>query len=188
MISHIVEELFSIGSIKVGDFTFKSGIKSSNYIDLRPIISRPLLLAKIAESIWAKHTLTADCICGVPYTALPIATAIALKHNMPMVMRRKETKEYGTKKIVEGIYTPGQTCIIIEDVVTTGASIFETIADLETAGLKVIEVLAFVDREQGGQDNLEKAGYPFRAAVTRKEIADYLFNAGMINAEFRQKF
>lgn len=184
--NQIIEQLFAIGSLKVGDFTLKSGQKSPIYIDLRLIISEPKLLAKVSHAIWQAHQIEPDLVCGVPYTALPIATVISLEDNIPMVIRRKEAKEYGTKKMVEGIFAPGQKVVIIEDVVTTGMSILETIRDLEAVGLVVTEVLALVNREQGGEENLKKAGYNFRAAITLTHIAEHLFDAGLIDNTFKQ--
>lgn len=186
MLPKIIEELFEMGSLKVGEFTLKSGQQSPIYVDLRPIISRPILLREMSEAIWAAHRIPADFICGVPYTALPMATCISLAHQIPMVMRRKEAKDYGTKKMVEGLFQPGQSCIIIEDVVTTGTSILETIKDLEATGLRVVEVLSFLDREQGGRENLEKAGYTFHAAVTLTQVAEHLFKAELIDENFKQ--
>lgn len=177
------QSLLEIGSIKLGEFTLKSGQVSPIYIDLRQIISFPDVLEGVADAVWDHHTQTADFICGVPYTALPIATVIAMKHRMPMVMRRKEAKDYGTKKIIEGAYQAGQSCIIIEDVVTTGMSILETIRDLEAAGLRVTQVLAFLDRGQGGADNLKAAGYSFQAALTLKQLAQVLQAQNQISAE-----
>ncbi len=186
MIGKIIEELFEMDSLKVGDFTLKSGQKSSIYIDLRAIISRPELLRNISEAVWQCHTTTPHHLCGVPYTALPMATSITLVHHIPMVMRRKESKEYGTKRKIEGMYVPGDSVIIIEDVLTTGASVLETIEDLKAAGLKVVEVLAFLDREQGGRARLEKAGYPFHAVVTLTEVAKHLYEKGLIDAKLKQ--
>lgn len=67
-------------------------------------------------------------LCGVPYTALPIATVVSIDTNLPMLIRRKEQKTYGTKKLIDGEYSCGDNVIVIEDVITSGASILETVA------------------------------------------------------------
>lgn len=122
-------------------------------------------------------------ICGVPYTALPIASVITVEVDKPMIMRRKEAKNYGTKKLLEGVYECGDKCVIIEDVVTSGSSILEVVRDLKAEGLEVSEALVIMDREQGGRDNLEKSGIKMKSLYTLSQLMNYLFEAEKITAE-----
>lgn len=180
----IIDKLYQIGSFKFGSFTLKSGVVSPFYIDLRLIISYPELLNVISATLWNKlPNKNINRICGVPYTALPIATCISIHHNIPMLLKRKEAKDYGTKKIIEGTFEEGDSCVIIEDVITSGASILETIDPLQDAGVKVQDVLIIVDREQGGRMAIEKQGYPVHALFTITEITDFLIRKGKITEE-----
>ena len=181
----LIFALYEIGVVQFGDFTFKSGIKSSIYMNLRKIISYPDILRMVATAMWEKiNDNDFDLICGVPYTALPIATCLSLDHDIPMIMRRKEKKDYGTKQMIEGVFNPGQRCIIVEDVVTTGGSIVETATDLENAGLIVNDLVALIDREQGGRENLEKK-YRLHTILTLSEILRTLLQSTLISNEER---
>ena len=125
-----------------------------------------------------------DLVCGVPYTALPIATCMSLNHDIPMVMRRKEKKDYGTKQLIEGVFTKAQHCLIIEDVITTGGSIIETASDLQDAGLVIKDVVVLIDREQGGRENLEKH-FTVHTILHLSEIFNTLLKSDLISAEER---
>jgi orotate phosphoribosyltransferase len=177
----VIQKLYAIGAIKLGTFTLKSGAISPVYIDLRQIISYPALLQTVASMIWdkVKH-LPVELLCGVPYTALPIATCISLQENKPMVMVRKEAKSYGTKQMVEGRYQSGQSVMVIEDVVTSGSSILTTIGYLKEVGLQVSYVAAFLDREQGGREALQQNNCEFFYVVTLTEVLAELKRSGVV--------
>ena len=178
-----IHSLFDLGVINFGAFTLKSGMISPIYIDLRRTISSPEVLYQIADQCKKIVDLDAiDCICGVPYTALPMATALSLVTLKPMLMRRKKAKTYGTKRLIEGIYEKGMRCLVVEDCFTTGGSALETVKALEDEGLIVEYIVIVVDREQGGKEYVESQGYTVKALCTLSEILETLQSADLISA------
>ena len=178
----LILELYKIGAVKIGEFKLKSGLMSPIYFDLRVTMSYPKVLQAIATSF---ENLSANCqfneICGVPHAAVPMATSLSLKTGVPLLMARKEAKDHGTKKMVEGVFNKGDTVLLVEDVITTGGSILETIQTVEKEGLEVKDILVFIDREQGGKNNLINKGYNFHAICTSTEIVDVLSSEGVID-------
>jgi uridine monophosphate synthetase len=187
-VNDLILDLHAIEAVKFGNFILKSGIQSPIYIDLRVIISYPAILKKIAKLLSPLIApLGFDLLCGVPYTALPIATALSLDKEIPMVMRRKEAKEYGTKKLIEGIYNKGQTCLLIEDVISSGTSILETAAPLQAEGLLIEDAVVVLDREQGGKEHLQKKGIQLHSLMSIFDLLKVLFYKQKISEEtFRE--
>lgn len=178
-------ESYKLEIIKFGKFTLKSRIESPFYVDLRPLASDPKILKKLAEhllEILPKDNKL-DLICGVPYAALPMATVMSLLSDIPLIMKRKEAKGYGTKKLIEGIYKQGQSCLLVEDVITSGKSLLETIAEVEKEGLKVSDIVVVLDRQQGGKELLEQKGYRVHTLFTITEVVEILHKAGEIDNE-----
>lgn len=172
-------ECYELGIIKFGRFTLKSGIESPFYVDLRPLASDPRILKRLANYLLDMLPLdNFDVICGVPYAALPMATAMSLESYLPLIIKRKEAKDYGTKKLIEGIYKKGQNCLLVEDVITSGKSLLETIPEIENEGISVSDIVVVLDRQQGGKELLESKGYRVHTLFTISEVCTMLREEG----------
>jgi len=183
-LSSLADGLLSAGCIKFGDFTLKSGLKSPIYIDLRRIISYPRLLVDIGQAyLPILRSLSFVRLAGLPYAAIPIATAISIAGNYPMIYPRKEAKSYGTKAEIEGEYYAGETVVVIDDLATTGGSKFEAIEKLTGAGLIVKDVVVLVDRQSGAKESLKQAGYSMHAVLTISQLLDYWASTGKVEKD-----
>lgn len=179
----LADALLEAGCIKFGEFTLKSGLKSPIYIDLRQVISYPALLARIGQAYLPLiRPLRFDRLAGLPYAAIPIATAVSLAGGYPMIYPRKEAKAYGTKAEIEGEYHPGETALIIDDLATTGGSKFEAIEKLTAAGLVVRDVAVLIDRQSGARQALEQAGLRLHAVLTLTEMLTHWETSGKVPA------
>src|SRR5690606_13835157 len=166
---------YELGIIKFGNFTLKSGIESPFYVDLRPLSSSPQLLKTLSNNLLELvENSPFELICGVPYAALPMGTTMSLASGIPLIIKRKENKGYGTKRMVEGVYSDGQNCLLVEDVITSGQSLLETIDEIEREGLKVTDLVVVLDREQGGIKKLQDKGYKVHTLFTIHEVIDIL--------------
>ncbi|XP_072273753.1 uridine 5'-monophosphate synthase isoform X2 [Pyxicephalus adspersus] len=160
------------------------------YFDLGVMVSYPALLSQVADLLYQTSldaSVQYNSVCGVPYTALPLATLICDKHQVPMLIRRKEQKEYGTKKLIEGLIVPGDTCLIVEDVVTSGSSILETAQMLRKEGIIVSDAVVLLDREQGGRELLEESGIRLHSVLTLTKLMECLHHLGKVEEEMVEK-
>ncbi|VDO71342.1 unnamed protein product [Heligmosomoides polygyrus] len=137
------------------------------YIDLRRIISSPRTLR-----------MTAQALCEII-----IAKGLNDILDIPMLMKRKETKSYGARKAIEGVFTPGNTVLLIEDVVTSGESSREIAEALREEGLKVADSVAVLGRQQGAIEGLAKADINFYSALTMDLILDGMISKNEITVE-----
>ncbi len=184
----LVIKLNSIGAVKFGEFTLKSGIVAPFYIDLRLLVSYPRVMKQVAKAYsGVLRKLKYDRLGAVPYTALPIVAAVSLLNNEPWIYTRKEIKDYGTKKQIEGEYKKGERIVLIDDVVTNGASKFEAIGPMMSEGLAVKDIVILVDREQGGKEELERKGYRLHSITSISKIIGILLGEGKIGKGEYQK-
>lgn len=171
--SELSEALKSCGALQFGEFTLASGAKSDYYIDIKKASTNPEVLRLIARLMAQKmrdEGIQADRIAGVVLGSVPLATALALETGIPYVMIRKEKKDHGTGKLIEGDLDAGDRVLVVEDVITTAGSSIKAIGTLREAGAEVKYVISVIDREGGGAENLAEAGVDFRPLVKASEL------------------
>jgi len=173
--------LFDAGCIQFGTFTLKSGLTSPIYVDLRLLVSHPSVLREVARVLASiARELAFDRIAAIPYAGLPIGTALAMELDWPLVYPRREVKEHGTRRAIEGTFQSGETVLLVDDLITRGDSKLEAIALLEAAGLTVRDVLVLIDREQGGAQDLAQHGYQLHAALRLTDVIHTLRESDQI--------
>jgi uridine monophosphate synthetase len=182
MDDQLVLDLHEIGAIQFGEFRLKSGIISPIYLDQRLLVSHPRVLHNVALALSRiLETLTFDRLAAIPYAGLPIGVAVALAMNRPLIYPRREAKDHGIARPIEGAFHKGEVAVVIDDVITTGASKIETIQPLVTAGLIVHDIVVLIDREQGGTAELDARGFHTHAVMTMREALDVLKKVGQIS-------
>jgi uridine monophosphate synthetase len=160
----LVNKLIELGCFKTGNFKLKSGINTDFYLDFRHLISHPDILIQICELIYEKFAEIPGLICGLPYAGIPYSQTISILYKRKCIMLRKEQKKYGTSKMIEGNYNKNDELIIIDDIITKGTSIKESLSHFKDFNIKKIIVL--VDREEGGKESIEKHGIKVESVFT----------------------
>jgi orotate phosphoribosyltransferase len=192
----LAEELWKLNAIEVGDFTLgRTAVHSPVYINLRRLISNPKALARCAKIIREEletlmsmrnpHVQPFTLVAGVPFGGLHVATAFSLNVNTPMIYIHPPATP--KSDLIEGLFVRGQTCLIIDDLITGGGSILQTAATLSEAGLVVRDAVTLIDRQEGGRAALKAAGINLVSILTLEQIANYLMAAGHIEEQWYRK-
>jgi orotate phosphoribosyltransferase len=169
----LAEALKECGAIKFGDFTLASGKKSKYYIDIKRASTNPEILKLIAQHIaetLKSRSIHADYIGCVALGGVPIAAAVSLETVLPLIILRKEAKDYGIKEQIIGDFIRGKSVLMVEDVATTGGSVLRAVKTLRGEGLAVRYVIVVVDREEGALAALADAGVELIPLVRVSEL------------------
>jgi orotate phosphoribosyltransferase len=153
-----------------GTFTLRSGRTATEYFDKYQFESRPELLREIAALAVDLVPTGTEVLAGLELGGVPVATAIGLATGIPIVYVRKKTKEYGTRRLAEGVEIHGRRVLVVEDVVTSGGQVVASTADLRALGARVDHALCVVDREEGGADALAAVGLTLVPLFTAADL------------------
>jgi orotate phosphoribosyltransferase len=169
-------ELLVKKAYQEGDFTLSSGQKSSYYINCKQVTldaQGALAVGRLILDLLAEDTIA---VAGLTLGADPIVSALSVvsayeNRNIPALIIRKQAKGHGTQAYIEGLALPeGSKVVVLEDVVTTGQSALIAVQRLKDAGYQVEEVIALVDRQQGGSQLYESEGLKFKALFTIQDL------------------
>lgn len=180
---NVALSLHKYGILQFGEFKLKSGLISPFYIDMRVVQSFPEALHDIT-AIYAELLvdLPQDIrLAGIPEAGIPLATAVGYETRRPLIQPRAKVKEHGRGRLIEGDWKPGDKVAIIDDLVTKGDSKIESIQLFKECDLEVVGFYLLMDREMGGKELVEKAGYKLEAAMTITEALDILLDAGKLD-------
>lgn len=153
-----------------GDFVLASGQKSNYYFDKYLFETKPSILRRLATFLAEMIPPRVDRIAGPELGGVALATAVSLETGLPFIIVKKETKGYGTDKVVEGELYPGERVVVLEDIVTTGSTAITAARQLVRAGARVALILGVIDREEGGPQNVAAAGFPLRTLFNRADL------------------
>ena len=163
-------------ALVIGEVTLTSGAKAQYYVDAKRAILRPAGFAALAELVASyARQWEATAVGGLTLGADPIACAISYASALAgapvrAFTVRKEPKSHGTGQLIEGPFRAGDRVAVVEDVITTGASALRAAEAVRGAGGQVVGVLALVDREEGGRETLERAGFEVRSLTRARDI------------------
>jgi len=131
-----------------------SGAISDYYIDIKKASTNPRILKEITRA-FSEYVSGYDVLAGMELGAVPLVVALALETDMPYVIIRKEKREHGTGKQIEGESVENKKVLIVEDVTTSGGSVVKSIEILREAKAFVDKVIVVVDREAGTEEKIK---------------------------------
>lgn len=193
----LAELLWRLGGVQFGDFTLGNTVRNSPvYVNPKLLIARPEALAHVAALLAEELQLALarrnrpvepfELIAGVPIGGLHVATALSLRMGVPLLYARPDRPE-DERPQIEGIYRPGQTALIVDDLATGGGSLAATVERLRRAGLHVRDAAVLITREQGARARLESLGVRLHPLLSVEVLLTYLHGAERIpDEEYRR--
>ena len=153
-----------------GDFLLRSGQRSSYYLDKYRFETQPGILRRVARHLAGLVPAGTQRLAAPELGAVLLGGALSLELELPLVLVRKEPKEYGTARGIEGILELGDRVTVVEDVITTGGEAIRSVEKVREAGATVLGLVAVLDREEGGAENIHRLGVSFTPLFRRSDL------------------
>jgi orotate phosphoribosyltransferase len=153
-----------------GDFVLRSGRRSNVYFDKYLFETRPAILQSLGVELAQLVPEGVDRLAAPELGAVLLGGAVMLQTELPLVIVRKETKEYGTSKAIEGVLEKGDRVCLIEDVLTTGGEAIKAAAKLRELGAEVVRLIAVLDREEGAAEAIAAAGIEYQPLFRKSDL------------------
>lgn len=165
----LVEAVKSAALLR-GDFTLRSGRKSTYYLDKYLFESQPVILRELGERFARRVLPDTTRIAGAELGGVALAAAASMASGLPFVIIRNAKKDYGTQKMHEGKIEPGDRVLLVEDIATTGGQVLEAAKVIQGLGATVQKIVAVIDRQEGARENIERAGFVFESLMTKADL------------------
>lgn len=186
----LAHALWDSGAVSFGRFDLGATRDSPVYINVRRLISNPWALRRIGELLTDEtrtlggmlrpHIAPFELIAGVPMGGLHLATAFSLTANLPLIYVHPHSQVRHVEEEIEGAYVPGQTVLLVDDLITGGASLRETADMLRSAGLRVQDAFVLIDRGAGGAESLRREGIKLHSLLPLDRLLNYLLSRSLI--------
>ena len=180
----LARSLWDSGAVQFGTFDLGATLASPIYINARRLIGNPHTLRRIGELLADEtrtlsgmlhpHLSPFELVAGVPLGGLHLATAFSLTADVPLIYPHPHAREHDLYEEIEGAYFPGQTVLLIDDLITGGSSVVETAETLRSAGLMVHDAIVLIDRQAGGQARLAESGIRLHPLLKIESLLNYL--------------
>jgi orotate phosphoribosyltransferase len=153
-----------------GEFLLRDGRVLSEYFDKYQFESDPALLEAVAAHLAPLVPPDVEVLAGLELGGVPLGVVLSLRTGLTSVIVRKQVKEYGTRRMVEGSDVRGKRVLILDDIVSTGAQVIESATVLRNLGAIVAGVVCVIERQHGGRETIEALGFPLRHLFTEGEL------------------
>jgi orotate phosphoribosyltransferase len=153
-----------------GDFVLRSGKRSKYYLDKYLFETCPDILKALGEEFAKRVSDDVTLIAGAELGGVALAAATAMQTGKNWIIVRNSKKGYGTGKLIEGVLKSGDVVLLVEDIATTGGQVLEAAKVITESGAKVKKIVCVIDRRQGAEENITKAGYKFESILTKNDL------------------